>query len=471
METAKYLVVHFDATEKLSGSLRELLESPSFQDAEIRQERLEGESRSYCERNLSSKISCFGPHVIFAVISPISIDQARALVLTVTRQSAHTPIIIVSEESAPREMLTLLELGATDFITPPLRAGDVLPRIWRILQQPKHHDQTLTRTLKETLGLKQLLGESETFVCAIRKIPLIARCDASILISGETGTGKELCARAIHYLSPRASQPFTPVNCAAIPLELAESELFGHQRGAFTGAFATKPGLISETGGGTLLLDEIDCLPSPVQAKILRFLQEKEYRPLGSTTSQHADVRVIAASNSDLLVAVREGRLRQDLYYRLNVIPIALPPLRDRLDDIPLLARHFLAKYVAEFDSQVAEISSDAIEALMLHDWPGNIRELEHVIERAVLLSEESIIGSADLLLPRPKAALRHGSFQREKARMVVEFERTYIEEALAACQGNITEASKIAQKNRRAFWQLIRKHGIRPQSYKPRSQ
>ena len=209
----------------------------------------------------------------------------------------------------------------------------------------------------------------------------LARCDATVLISGETGTGKEVCARAIHYLSPRSSKPFITVNCGAIPAELVENELFGHERGAYTDAAVAKPGLIAEAEGGTLFLDEIDCLPLLAQVKLLRFLQEKEYRPLGSVKTRAASVRVIVATNADLENALRQGRLRQDLYYRINILSLVLPPLRQRQGDILLLARHFLAKFTEEFAKPVQDFSPDVLPTLLAYPWPGNIRELEHTIE------------------------------------------------------------------------------------------
>src|SRR5207249_2674934 len=211
--------------------------------------------------------------------------------------------------------------------------------------------------LKEKLGLQQFLGESAAFVNELKKIPAIARHGASVLISGETGTGKEMFARAVHYLSPRSGKPFVAVNCGAIPVELMENELFGHATGAFTGASSTTAGLVREADGGTLFLDEIDALPLPAQVKLLRFLQEQEYRPLGSAKVCKSDVRIITASNADFAEALRLGRFRQDLYYRLAVIPLSLPPLRERIGDVPLLARHFLEKYSAAFDKPVRHIA------------------------------------------------------------------------------------------------------------------
>src|SRR5689334_18609974 len=212
-------------------------------------------------------------------------------------------------------------------------------------------EQRTEQALTEKLGLQQLIGQSEVFVAETSKIPLIARSDISVLIAGETGTGKEMVGRAIHYLSSRAGKPFVPINCGAIPVELMENELFGHDRGAFTGASGSRNGLIQEAEQGTLFFDEVNCLPLQAQVKLLRFLQSREYRPLGSTKSLTGDVRIIAASNANLEAEVKAGTLRRDLYYRLNVVPLVLPPLRERSSDIIILARHFLAQYSKKLNS------------------------------------------------------------------------------------------------------------------------
>ena len=216
---------------------------------------------------------------------------------------------------------------------------------------------------------------------------------------------------------------------------------------------------VTRDAGRVLVADEF--LPLLAQVKLSRFLQEKEYRPLGSMRLRHADVRVIAATNVDLQDAVRQGKLRQDLYYRLNIVPVALPPLRERKEDIPLLARHFLAKYAARFNKQTIDFSSSALQTLMSYEWPGNIRELEHVVERALVFSEDEIIHSSHIVLSNARATLAEESFQEAKARVVAQFERRYIREILVAHGGNITKAAQAAHKNRRAFWQLIRKHKI----------
>ena len=327
----------------------------------------------------------------------------------------------------------------------------------------------MVQRLKEALGLKRLIGESPAFVEQIQKLPAVARCDAGVLISGETGTGKELIARAIHYLSPRASGPFIPVNSGAIPVDLLENELFGHERSAFTGAQTARPGLIEEADGGTLFLDEVDSLPPLAQVKLLRFLQEKEFRRLGSTRVQKSDVRVIAATNADVEAAVAQGKIRRDLYYRLNVIPVVLPPLRERREDIPLLANHFLRRYAEELGQACRDLTAEAMQVLQEYNWPGNVRELEHVIERAVVLSGDRPQIEAEAIdLPRssPRPALPR-SFQEAKALAVARFERSYLEELLALYRGNISRAARAAQKNRRALWELIRKHAIDARRYR----
>jgi transcriptional regulator with PAS, ATPase and Fis domain len=328
-------------------------------------------------------------------------------------------------------------------------------------------EQKTQQALTEKLGLQQLIGKSPVFTAEINKIPILAKSDISVLISGETGTGKEMVARAIHYLSERADKPFVPVNCGAIPVELLENELFGHDRGAFTGAAGCRSGVIQEAENGTLFLDEIDSLPLLAQVKLLRFLQDKEYRPLGSTKALKGDVRIVAASNADLEKAIAAGTLRRDLYYRLNVIPIVLPALRHRANDIVLLARHFLAEKAEKLNSPAIEFSPEAERKLMLYSWPGNVRELEHVIERLAVLSTQKTIQADQILFPGETDHSNQLSFQEMKANVISEFETNYIQTLLVAYRGNITRAAQAAQKERRTFWQLIRKHKIDVEKFK----
>jgi DNA-binding NtrC family response regulator len=393
-------------------------------------------------------------------------SKATEHLQSIRLRSAKAPIIAVNDGGKMEQIVSLLRSGISDYVVPPLEAIDVFPRVWRLLadfpQRP-----ILLEALRERTGLRQLIGESKAFITEINKIPAVARCDASVLILGETGTGKEVCARAIHYLSLRTNKPFIPVNCAAIPLELVENELFGHERGAFSGASTNRSGLIHEASGGTLFLDEIDCLPLLAQVKLLRFLQEKEYRQLGSTKMQGADVRVIAATNVNIEKAVKEGRFRQDFYYRLNVIPLALPPLRERKDDILLLARHFLAKHVKRFGKQTSDFSPDAIQRLICYDWPGNVRELEHIVERALVLSDREVITGTDILLSNYTTESSQETFSQAKSRLINQFESSYIQGLLLAYRGNITHSANAAKKSRRDFWRLIRKHNLDAESFR----
>ncbi|MBC7701050.1 MAG: sigma-54-dependent Fis family transcriptional regulator [Massilia sp.] len=319
-------------------------------------------------------------------------------------------------------------------------------------------------------ALRELVGSSPAFVKQLAMLPTIAGCDAGVLILGETGTGKEVCARAIHYTSARATRPMVAVNCGAIPSDLLESELFGHVRGAFTSAHATRSGLVREAEGGTLFLDEIDSLPLPAQAKLLRFLQDMEFRPVGGDSVLKANVRVIAACNQDLAGLVERGLFRRDLFFRLHVLTVLLPPLRDRAEDICTLALRFLQQFSAQSGRPPIGLSPQAVKRLLAHDWPGNVRELKHVIERAVLLAQGSSIQPDDLQLQAIDAnSGGEESFHDAKTRIVDAFERGYLERLLAAHGGNITQAAEVAQKNRRALFELIRKHGICAERFRPK--
>lgn len=464
MEQAKVYILDVFHRSGLAERLYKILESSSSPTIQ-----LQGESRVFNELGLRDgrfldHISRFKPDVVFLVFGGLTREQVNSLV-TFVCESLHQPLIVVSEETGPQEIMDILRLGPLDFIVGPLRPNDVLPRLWRVLDQIRRDDPT-TLSLKKKLGLEQLVGESPAFISEIQKIPIVARFDATVLISGETGTGKELCARAVHYLSLRSGCPFIAVNCGAVPSELIENELFGHIQGAFTGAHALQLGLIHEANGGTLFLDDIECLPLQAQVKLLRFLQEKEYKPLGSAKTYRAELRVVAATNIDLEKEVKGGRFRQDLFYRLNVIPLSLPPLRNRKEDIVPLAHHFLDKYSHDFNKECAGFTHAAIAALLAHDWPGNVRELENVVERALLFSLGNIIRRGDIMVPSAMECpqdVSHESFRRAKERVIEEFEKTYIEDLLRIHRGNITKAAEAAKKNRRAFWELIRKHKIDP--------
>ncbi|HXD33061.1 MAG TPA: sigma-54 dependent transcriptional regulator [Pyrinomonadaceae bacterium] len=469
MRRPKALLLDLNPTGSLGDELRNILKT-SFNLEEAKFEQGEnGSALIDTRKELNRVLSRMNSSVIFVIEAQDRLPQTRQLFHSLRAEISTVPLVVVVDTCTLDEMFAWIRQLAADFLTRPFKEIDVISRVWRLIDQ-SYHAGMPAPAQDEQPGLKQLIGESESFLKEIEKIPRVAKCDASVLITGETGTGKELCARAIHYLSPRASQSFVPVNCGAIPGELVENELFGHASGAYSGAKTAHRGLIHEANGGTLFLDEIDCLPLMAQVKLLRFLQEKEYRPLGTTKTHKSDLRIVAATNLNCEAAVRDGRLRQDLYYRLNVIPLTLPALRQRGEDIPLLANHFLIKYSHEFKNRVTGFSPDAIRKLINYEWPGNVRELEHVIMRAVVLSAQPTICAANISISGIETSPVLESFQEAKNRMVEQFERTYIKGLLLSSQGNISRAAQAAQKNRRAFWELIRKHHISVQRLKAKA-
>jgi len=462
IEDTPVLVVDFNPGSGLSGEIASILaRAKSFR---MTVSQVSAEWQNFDRQQLIPNISRGA--ALFVVIPHSLLKQSDVLQSILTKISDNRPVMAVTDVDDSEQLLALLQMGVDDCITPPLRESDLTLRLCRLL---RHKDQslTLTRKFKKRLCLEQMIGECQAFRRVIDKIPLVAGCDAGVLISGETGTGKEICARAIHYLSPRQDHPFVPLNCGAIPVELVENELFGHAPGAFTGASHQKNGLLQEAEGGTLFLDEIDSLPLTAQVKLLRVLQEKEYRPLGSTKARTANVRVVAATNIDADEAIRTGRLRQDLYYRLNVIRLHLPPLRERRHDIPALASHFLEKYALELSKSAHSLSADAMQMLQNYDWPGNVRQLENLIARAIVLAERNVIEGKDLDLPASDRRASPGNFKVAKLACIAQFERDYVETLLHLHHGNITRAAKAAEKNRRAFWEMIRKYHIDVRQFK----
>jgi DNA-binding NtrC family response regulator len=348
-------------------------------------------------------------------------------------------------------------------------------------------------TSAQVIAKLNLLGESPAFGDWFGQIERFARCDATVLIDGETGTGKELTARAIHYLSERRDGPFIPINCGAIPDSLIGSELFGHTRGAFTDARESRAGLIAQAEGGTLFLDELETLSAAGQVALLRFLQDYQYRPLGAAQSRTADVRVVGATNADLAELARRGTFRQDLLYRLNVLSLDVPPLRERADDAVVLARAFVAKLSAHYGIE-RTLHAQALSAIRAHDWPGNVRELENLIHREFLLADEAELRILSLAKPdtseadrrvnarRREDAARSGepttvaslstlAFREAKARAIAGFERAYVRELLQRAQGNVSLAARLAGKERSRFNRLVRKYRIEAREFRAAGQ
>ena len=315
-----------------------------------------------------------------------------------------------------------------------------------------------------------MIGKSKAFLNVLSLIDRIAKCDVPVLIEGETGTGKELAARAIHYGSTRRDFPFVPLNCGAIPEALIENELFGHNRGAYTGATHDQPGLIQHAQRGTLLLDEVDALSPKGQVTLLRFLQDNHYRPLGGPTERLADVRIMAASNGDLAKLAEQGKFRLDLFYRLKIFHINLPPLRERHGDAILLAVRFTELCNERAGMTDKTLSADTLSWFDRYTWPGNIRELENLIYREYLLTDDNVI---DIALPGTVNSERRNRLDRRcgdideaqfgvaKSRAIAEFERSYLVTMLTTAQGNVTKAAKLSGKERRSFGKLLKKHGI----------
>jgi DNA-binding NtrC family response regulator len=315
-----------------------------------------------------------------------------------------------------------------------------------------------------------LIGESAAWRAVLRTVMQIAAHDATALVEGETGTGKDLVARALHYLGKRRDFPFIPINCGALPDTLVESELFGHERGAFTDARERRDGLVAEARGGTLFLDEIEAMSARAQVVLLRFLQDQTYMPLGGRTIMRADVRVIAASNSDLSEEVARGRFRRDLWFRLRVLHLGLPPLRERHGDVSILAQLFVDRCCREHERGPRRLSAASLAALEAHDWTGNVRELESAILRGFLLHEgnrdelEVTLGTAPISAPALDAT---PDFRGAKATAVAQFERTYLRDLLTRTKGNVSLAARLARKDRSALKRLVKKHGIAPHLFR----
>ncbi|MGZ8156536.1 MAG: sigma-54 interaction domain-containing protein [Burkholderiales bacterium] len=313
-----------------------------------------------------------------------------------------------------------------------------------------------------------LVGRSAPFLSALALIRKFATCDATALIQGETGTGKELAARAIHYLGERRAFPFVAVNCGALPDSLVENELFGHVRGAFTDARDAQSGLVATAEGGSLFLDEIEALSPKGQVTLLRFIQDGVYRPLGGRSAIAANVRIIAASNTDLSELTRSGAFREDLLYRLAILGMRMPSLRERIGDIAVLAAHFLRRLSSQYRKPKPALDASALELMEGYAWPGNVRELENVLHRQFLLcdgerlsiAEEHLLTPGSALLPQ-RAMTSMATFSKAKAHAIAEFERTYLQQALSAASGNVTLAARRSGKERRSFGKLLKKHGI----------
>ena len=376
-------------------------------------------------------------------------------------------VIAMSAYGDADTAIAAMQRGAYDYIQKPFRAEEVILCVRKAAEREKLRAkiERLEQELSSIRGGGSIVGRSAALLAALDLARKVARHPSTVLITGESGTGKELIARLIHDGSPRAAESFVAVNCGAIPEALLESELFGHVRGSFTGATGDKPGLFEEADGGTLFLDEIGELPASLQVKLLRALQEGEVRRVGANTSKRVDVRVIAATNRDLASDVNAGRFRGDLYYRVNVVSIRLPPLRERREDVPDLALHFLRRHNARLGLEVGRISPEAMRLLAGYAWPGNVRELENVIERALVMASGPSIEPTHLVdLTSPSAppnapAAQNGDLSVK--RQTEQLERVLIQRALEQTRGNRTRAAQLLELSHRALLYKIRAFGL----------
>ena len=372
------------------------------------------------------------------------------------------PVIIMTAYGTIRNAVDAMKKGASDYILKPFDIDEMELAVSKVLEvmDVKKEIHYLKEELEGKFPYENIVGRSPAMVKIFKLVDRVGPSDASVLICGETGTGKELLARAIHNKSPRRDRLFMAVNCAAIPSNLLESELFGHVRGAFTGAYAGRVGRFQRAHGGTIFFDEIGDMDPSLQAKILRVLQEKEFEKVGSTVTQKVEVRVIAATNKDLKDLMREGEFREDLYYRLNVVTINVPPLRDRVGDIHLLVDHFLARYGRELGKKIEGIDPEAAASLTAYGWPGNVRELENIIERAVVLAATDTIGIDDIPSEIRDYGLR-GPICTELEVEVEKLEIRMIKDALGMTGGVKARAARILGISERNLWYKLKKYNI----------
>jgi DNA-binding NtrC family response regulator len=408
------------------------------------------------------------PDLIISDLKMAEMDGMQFL-KKVKKDRPAIPMILATGFASVDTAIEAMRNGAYDYIVKPLKLAELEVLIQRALErtQLSKDNEVLRKEVKKSWSFKDMLGKSSGMQTVFDLVSRVSHSTANVLVTGESGTGKEMVARAIHDMGPRKSKPFVAINCTAIPETLLESELFGHAKGSFTGAIARKKGLIEEANGGTLFLDEIGDMSPPLQAKLLRVLQERKIRPVGDNNFINVDVRVIAATHKDLKAAIREDRFREDLYYRLSVIPIMIPPLRDRTEDIPLLAEHFLRKYSAanasEGSPRVQGFTKAALNKLVTLRWEGNVRELENVVERAVVLCPSSHIDVSDI--PDPEKA---GAQEAVKGIItdfptLIQLEERYMQLVLQKTAGRKDKAAQILGINRRTLYRKEREYGWVP--------
>ena len=447
---ASILVV--DDEERVRGLLVRLLEEEGYQVSAVA-------SAEEALRELEG-----GSHDV--VLTDLMMPGRSGMELLGEIRQGHpdTAVILVTAHGTVDSAVEAMGKGAFHYVCKPFKLDEVRIIVQRAIEESrtKHELAGLRREVHQRFEFSNIIGKSKSMQEVFELIRRVARSTSTVLIEGKSGTGKELVAKAIHYNSPRNSRPFVAINCSAITETLLESELFGHMKGSFTGAVANKKGLFEEAQGGTIFLDEIGEISAALQVKLLRVLQDHEIRRVGGNQSLKVDVRVIAATNRDLAEAVRQKEFRDDFYYRLNVVTIHLPALRERVEDIPILAQHFLAKYTKESGAAVTQISKETMRALMQYPWPGNIRELENVIERAITLGAEEEIRLEDLpdSLRREEGGSQLDAIPVEMSMQDVE--KAHIERVLRHTGGQVSQAARLLGIDRRTIYRKMQAYNIR---------
>ena len=417
-----------------------------------------------------SMIAAERPDLVITDLRMAGLD-GMALFHEIERRHTGLPVIILTAHGTIPDAVAATQQGVFGYITKPYDANDLLAQVRRALSlhgggAASRTDAGLASGKPDAAWRCEIITRSPAMEDLLLRAERIAQGDASVLIQGESGTGKELLARAIHRASRRAKGPFVAINCSAIPEALLESELFGHKKGAFTGATSDHPGLFVEAHSGTLLLDEIGDMPMPLQVKLLRVLEAREVRAVGSTKTIPIDVRIISASHRDLNEAKSNGTFREDLYYRLNVVTLKLPALRERREDIPLLLAHFLKELSIRYEKNVNALSHDALEMMSAATWPGNIRQLYNVAEQVVALSSSEIVSTKVVEQAMQVEMQGLDSFEEARRR----FEHDYLTRLLKLTQGSVTQAARLAKRNRTEFYKLLQRHGIEAAHFKPAS-
>jgi two-component system response regulator GlrR len=377
------------------------------------------------------------------------------------------PVLILTAYGSIESAVDAMKKGAYSYLTKPFDPQDLLFQIERAMENRRLNIeiQRLKGLLEERYDFTNIVARSEKMKKVLEMVSQIAKTESTVYIHGESGTGKELIAKAIYLASERKHKSFVAINCAALPEPLLESKLFGHEKGAFTGAIRSAKGLFAQAHGGTIFLDEIGDMSLAIQAKLLRVLQERQFYPVGSEQLVEVDVRVIVATNKNLENQVKQGLFREDLFYRIHVIPIHLPPLRERKEDIPLLVEHFLEKFGQQMKKEIKGLTPMAMQRLMLHDWPGNVRELENTIEYAVAMTHQDTIAE-NFILQTENVAISEDPLKPLKEAKD-SYEKTYLIHLLETCGGNVSKAAKLAGKYRADFYDLLKKHGLKSENFK----